>query len=127
EQQLTVARQVAAAADEVGFPLLLTLRPGEVVVSSGKDRWDQDAHGLDLEFTDLAARCRPPLAPSVPLPTWTGRGSCNWCSTPPTSTRCAGSGRAPSATSPIAATGSPTWSTRGPSGRNWCSRSWTRP
>jgi hypothetical protein len=42
-------------ADEAGFPLLIDLRPGLVILDSGKDQWEADAHGLDLEFTDLAA------------------------------------------------------------------------
>lgn len=55
-QQRDLAAAVAALADEAGFPLLVDLRPGLVVVDSGKDRADADAHGLDLDFTDLAAR-----------------------------------------------------------------------
>lgn len=43
-------------ADEAGFPLLIDLPPGLVVLDSGKDRWEADAHGLDLDFVELAAR-----------------------------------------------------------------------
>ncbi len=53
-QQLDVASAAAALADDAGFPLLVDLRPGLVVLDSGKDRWEADAHGLGLEFTDLA-------------------------------------------------------------------------
>jgi hypothetical protein len=34
---------------------MIDLRPGLVILDSGKDRWEADAHGLDLEFTDVAA------------------------------------------------------------------------
>lgn len=55
-QQSTVATLAASMADEAGFPLLIDLRPGLVILDSGKDQGDQDAHGLDLEFADLAER-----------------------------------------------------------------------
>ncbi len=55
-QQIELADAVAALADDAGFPLLIDLRPGFVIVDSGKDRWERDAHGLELDFTDLAAR-----------------------------------------------------------------------
>ncbi|WP_246125051.1 VOC family protein [Cellulomonas xylanilytica] len=55
-QQRDLAAAAAALAHDVGFPLLVDLRPGLVVLDSGKDRWEKDAHGLALEFTDLAAR-----------------------------------------------------------------------
>jgi hypothetical protein len=45
----------AALADDTGFPLLIDLRPGLVILDSGKDQWEDDAHGLELDFTDLAA------------------------------------------------------------------------
>lgn len=54
--QSALAEALAALADEAGFPLLIDLRPGLVVLDSGKDRWEADAHGLDLDFSDLAAR-----------------------------------------------------------------------
>ena len=38
----------------MGFPLLVDLRPGLVIIDSGKDEWEGDAHGLELDFTDLA-------------------------------------------------------------------------
>ncbi|KQR17853.1 VOC family protein [Cellulomonas sp. Leaf334] len=53
QRDLTVA--AAALADDAGFPLLVDLRPGLVILDSGKDQWVDDAHGLDLDFTDLAA------------------------------------------------------------------------
>lgn len=56
QRQHDLAAAAAALADEAGFPLLIDLRPGMVVLDSGKDLWEADAHGLDLDFTALAAR-----------------------------------------------------------------------
>lgn len=53
-QQRDLAAAAAALADDSGFPLLIDLRPGLVILDSGKDQWDDDAHGLELDFTDLA-------------------------------------------------------------------------
>ncbi|ONI68659.1 hypothetical protein BWI15_37420 [Kribbella sp. ALI-6-A] len=53
-QQRDLAAAAAALADDMGFPLLVDLRPGLVIIDSGKDQWEKDAHGLDLDFTDLA-------------------------------------------------------------------------
>ena len=53
-QQRDLAAAAAALADDTGFPLLVDLRPGLVIIDSGKDQWDGDAHGLELDFTDLA-------------------------------------------------------------------------
>jgi len=53
-QQRDLAAAAAALADDTGFPLMIDLRPGLVIVDSGKDQWDTDAHGLALDFTDLA-------------------------------------------------------------------------
>lgn len=55
QQQRDLAAAAAALADEAGFPLLVDLRPGLVVLDSGKDQWEDDAHGLGLDFTALAA------------------------------------------------------------------------
>jgi hypothetical protein len=55
-QQRDLAAAAAALADDTGFPLLVDLRPGLVILDSGKDQWDNDAHGLDLDFTDLAGK-----------------------------------------------------------------------
>ncbi len=55
-QQRDLAAAAAAVADEAGFPLLADLRPGLVIIDSGKDQWDGDAHGLELDFTDLAGK-----------------------------------------------------------------------
>ncbi|WP_315095608.1 VOC family protein [uncultured Cellulomonas sp.] len=55
-QQRDLVASAAALADEVGFPLLIDLRPGIVILDSGKDLWEDDVHGLELDFTDLAAR-----------------------------------------------------------------------
>jgi hypothetical protein len=54
-QQRDLAAAAAALADDAGFPLLVDLRPGLVIIDSGKDQWEDDAHGLELDFTDLAA------------------------------------------------------------------------
>jgi hypothetical protein len=53
-QQRDLAAAAAALADDAGFPLLVDLRPGLVIIDSGKDQSDDDAHGLELDFTDLA-------------------------------------------------------------------------
>ncbi len=53
-QQCDLAAAAAALADDAGFPLLVDLRPGLVVLDTGKDQWEGDAHGLELDFTDLA-------------------------------------------------------------------------
>ena len=55
-QQRDLATAAAALADGAGFPLLVDLRPGLVILDSGKDQWVDDAHGLELDFTDLAAQ-----------------------------------------------------------------------
>ncbi|GIG19719.1 hypothetical protein Cch01nite_04430 [Cellulomonas chitinilytica] len=55
-QQADVAVAAAELADAVGFPLLVDLRPGFVVLDTGKDQWDGEAHGLDVDFTGLAQR-----------------------------------------------------------------------
>ncbi|MDI1463228.1 VOC family protein [Catellatospora sp. KI3] len=54
-QQRDLAAAAAALAQDVGFPLLIDLRPGLVIIDSGKDQYDGDAHGFELDFTDLAA------------------------------------------------------------------------
>jgi hypothetical protein len=53
-QQRGLADAVAALADRTGFPLLVDLRAGLVIIDSGKDLWEEDAHGLELDFVDLA-------------------------------------------------------------------------
>jgi hypothetical protein len=53
-QQRDLAAAAAALATASGFPLLVDLRPGLVILDSGKDQWENDAHGLQLDFTDLA-------------------------------------------------------------------------
>jgi len=53
-QQRELVAAAAALADDAGFPLLVDLRPGLVVLDSGKDQADDDAHGLDLDFAELA-------------------------------------------------------------------------
>ena len=53
-QQRDLAAAAAALADDAGFPLLVDLRPGLVILDSGKDLWEAEAHGLELDFADLA-------------------------------------------------------------------------
>lgn len=53
-QQQALAAAVADVADEAGFPLLVDLRPGLVVLDTGKDQWEADAHGLAVDFVALA-------------------------------------------------------------------------
>jgi hypothetical protein len=54
-QQRDLAAAAAALADDAGFPLMIDLRPGLVIIDSGKDQWEGEAHGLELDFTNLAA------------------------------------------------------------------------
>src|SRR4029079_5353462 len=54
QQQRDLAAAAAALADDAGFPLLVDLRPGVVIIDSGKDQSDGEAHGLELDFIDLA-------------------------------------------------------------------------
>ncbi|SDS57449.1 hypothetical protein SAMN04488543_1984 [Friedmanniella luteola] len=54
-RQRDLVAAAAALADARGFPLLVDVRPGLVVLDSGKDQWVDDAHGLELDFLDLAA------------------------------------------------------------------------
>lgn len=53
-QQRDLMTAAAALAGEAGFPLLIDVRPGLVVLDSGKDQWLGDAHGLAVDFTALA-------------------------------------------------------------------------
>ncbi len=53
-QQRDLAAEAAALADDTGLPLLVDLRPGLVIIDSGKDQWEDGAHGLELDYTDLA-------------------------------------------------------------------------
>ena len=55
-QQRDLAAAAAALADDTGFPLLVDLRPGLVIIDSGKDQWEDGAHGLELDFIDLAEK-----------------------------------------------------------------------
>ena len=54
-QQRDLTAAAAELADRSGFALLVDLRPGLVIVDSGKDQWEDDVHGLDIDFTELAA------------------------------------------------------------------------
>jgi hypothetical protein len=54
-QQRDLAAAAASLADALGFPLLIDLRPGLVILDSGKDQSDADAHGLAIDFSSLAA------------------------------------------------------------------------
>ena len=53
-QQHDLASTAASIADDAGFPLMIDLRPGLVILDSGKDQWEADAHGLALDFSRLA-------------------------------------------------------------------------
>jgi len=55
-QQRDLVTAAATLADDAGFPLRIDVRPGLAILDTGKDRWHADAHGLELDFTDLAAR-----------------------------------------------------------------------
>lgn len=54
-QQRDLVATAAAVADAASFPLLIDLRPGLVILDSGKDLWEGDALGLQLDFSRLAA------------------------------------------------------------------------
>ncbi len=54
-QQRDLVAAAAAVADTAGFPLQVDVRPGLVILDSGKDQWETDAHRLELDVTDLAA------------------------------------------------------------------------
>ncbi len=56
KQQRDLVAAAAAIADDAGFPLLIDVRPGLVIIDSGKDQSDNDAHGLELDFSELAAK-----------------------------------------------------------------------
>lgn len=55
------AATVAALADEAGVPLLIDLRPGGVIIDSGKDLWE-DGGAARPEFVGLAGRIRAAAA-----------------------------------------------------------------
>jgi hypothetical protein len=57
-QQHDLAAAAAALAHATRFPLVVDLRPGLVIIDSGKDQWEGDAHGLGLDFSDLAEDLR---------------------------------------------------------------------
>lgn len=56
QQQGDLAAAAARLADDAGFPLMIDLRPGLVILDSGKDQWESEVHELDVDFTELAAR-----------------------------------------------------------------------
>ncbi|NOJ59630.1 VOC family protein [Arthrobacter sp. 260] len=53
-QQRDLAAAAASLADAAGFPLVIDLRPGLVILDSGKDQWEDNPDGVD--FTDLAVK-----------------------------------------------------------------------
>ncbi len=55
-QQGELAAAAAELAVDAGFPLLIDLRPGLVIIDTGKDLWEAETHGLELDFTDLAEK-----------------------------------------------------------------------
>jgi len=69
-QQRDLGAAAAALADDTGFPLLVDLRPGLVIIDSGKDPWgEDDAHGLEL---------RQRLDPHPLASVWIRQYSCPW-------------------------------------------------
>lgn len=56
DQQVAMADAAATLATEVGFPLMIDLRPGLVILDSGKDQADAEAHGLDADVASMARR-----------------------------------------------------------------------
>ncbi|MBL7253534.1 hypothetical protein JKJ07_04345 [Actinoplanes sp. LDG1-01] len=66
KQQRDLATAAAALADEAGFPLLIDLRPGLVILDSGKDLWEEPgfpglAAGLQAAARELGATADPEL------------------------------------------------------------------
>jgi hypothetical protein len=55
-QQRDLAAAAAELADDAGFPLLVDLRPGLVILDSGKDQWEDGVHGPELDVADLAGK-----------------------------------------------------------------------
>ncbi|MBE0010641.1 MULTISPECIES: VOC family protein [unclassified Arthrobacter] len=53
-QQRDLAAAAASLADAAGLPLVIDLRPGLVILDSGKDQWEDNPDGVD--FTDLAVK-----------------------------------------------------------------------
>jgi hypothetical protein len=53
-QQRDLVDAAAELAGRAGLPLMVDVRPGLVILDSGKDQWEADAHGLELDFTELA-------------------------------------------------------------------------
>lgn len=53
-QEGDLAAAAAALSEDAGFPLLIDLRPGLVILDSGKDQYEKDAHGLEIDFGNLA-------------------------------------------------------------------------
>ncbi len=54
ERELVTA--AAELAERAGFPLLIDLRDGLVIMDSGKDLWEAGAPGLDVDFVALAGQ-----------------------------------------------------------------------
>src|SRR5262249_60062284 len=52
-QQRDLAAAAAALAVDTGFPLLVDLRPGLVIIDRGKDQWGAGANGPELDSPDL--------------------------------------------------------------------------
>lgn len=55
-ESVDLAAAVAARADEADKPLMVDVRPGCVVLDSGKDQHETEDFDLDENFTDLARR-----------------------------------------------------------------------
>lgn len=55
-QQQGLVTAAARLADAAGVALLVDVRPGLVVLDSGKDQWEDDVHAPDVDVRVLAAR-----------------------------------------------------------------------
>ncbi len=66
-QQRDLAAAAAALADDTGFPLLVDLRPGLVIIHSGKDQWEHDAPASSSTTPTSPETFRPLPANSEPL------------------------------------------------------------
>ena len=112
-QQRDLAAAAAALADDTGFPLLVDLRPGLVIIDSGKDQWEDDATASSSTSPTSPETSRPLPANSGPLRIRGCRASLSSSSTPPTSPRSARSGSPRSDTPRTGGPGSATSTIRG--------------
>ena len=108
-QQRDLATAAAALADDTGFPLLVDLRPGLVIIDSGKDRSGRRRTWPGARrFVDLASDIRQLHESSGPLRIRDCRASLSSSSTPPTCPQSGRSGSPHSDTATTVDSGSPT-------------------